>query len=217
MCGLKRYAAVAAILPAIMYGENIIVPVEGGNIVVKDARFIRQDGDGHYLPELSFKIENHTAVAWWTVELEFLIIGRCNGEQRHWSISAKTSLGWSEDHIVGNVYKETDDSLEGKADGCHTETINAILKVAQNGNRRLVGPKQAKKEAGEAERQKRLRAERKQREDEERAKDAENRKKVRAACAAIYESTANKKIADLTVKEEQQVRSCQGLGLYPPQ
>ena len=40
---------------------------------------------------------------------------------------------------------------------------------------------------------------------------------IRAACGVIYQNTADKKISDLTVKEEQQVRRCQGLGLYPPQ
>ena len=49
------------------------------------------------------------------------------------------------------------------------------------------------------------------------AQAAEERRKVRAACTEIYQRTADKKIRDLTVREEQQVRSCQGLGLYPPQ
>jgi hypothetical protein len=40
---------------------------------------------------------------------------------------------------------------------------------------------------------------------------------IRAACSAIYKNTSDKKIRDLTVKEEQQVRNCQALGLYPPQ
>jgi hypothetical protein len=40
---------------------------------------------------------------------------------------------------------------------------------------------------------------------------------IRAACSAIYQNTADKKTRDLTVKEEQQVRNCQALGLYPPQ
>ena len=49
------------------------------------------------------------------------------------------------------------------------------------------------------------------------AKDAEERRRIRAACSAIYRSTADRKVSDLTVKEEQQVRACQALGLYPPQ
>src|SRR4029077_2247667 len=45
---------------------------------------------------------------------------------------------------------------------------------------------------------------------------AEDRARVRAACAAIYDITENKKVGDLTVKEDQQVRACQASDLYPP-
>jgi hypothetical protein len=48
------------------------------------------------------------------------------------------------------------------------------------------------------------------------AKAQEERAKARAACSAIYQSTIDRKVADLTVREEQQVRACQALGLYPP-
>jgi hypothetical protein len=87
---------------------------------------------------------------------------------------------------------------------------------------------QAKKQAAEAARQKRLAAEEKRKDAErdaliskyraeQEAAAAEERRKIRAACAAIYKSTADMKIKDLTVKEEQQVRACQALGLYRPQ
>jgi hypothetical protein len=42
-------------------------------------------------------------------------------------------------------------------------------------------------------------------------------KATRATCAAVYRNTADKKVSDLTVKEGQQVRACQAVGLYPPQ
>jgi hypothetical protein len=51
---------------------------------------------------------------------------------------------------------------------------------------------------------------------EQEARDAEERRKVLTACRLIYQTTADKKIRDLTVKEEQQVRACQALGLFPP-
>lgn len=51
---------------------------------------------------------------------------------------------------------------------------------------------------------------------EDEAKAAEEQRQVRAACALIYRNTADKKVGDLTVKEEQQVRACQALNLYPP-
>jgi hypothetical protein len=86
----------------------------------------------------------------------------------------------------------------------------------------------ARKDAAEAARRKRLAAERKQKQKdadarytemkvEEDAKAAEERRKLRAACTVIYQNTVDKKVKDLTVREEQQVRECQALGLYPPQ
>jgi hypothetical protein len=52
---------------------------------------------------------------------------------------------------------------------------------------------------------------------EEDAEAAEKRRRVRAACTEIYKNTIDKKVKDLTVREEQQVRACQVLGMYPPQ
>lgn len=48
------------------------------------------------------------------------------------------------------------------------------------------------------------------------AAEAEERIRLRSACSKIYEKTADKRIADLTVREEQQVRACQALGIYSP-
>jgi hypothetical protein len=48
------------------------------------------------------------------------------------------------------------------------------------------------------------------------AREAEEQRKVRSACSVLYQGTAEKKIGDLTVREEQQVRACQALGQYPP-
>ena len=87
---------------------------------------------------------------------------------------------------------------------------------------------QAKRDAAEAARRKRLAAEQKKKQAEadaryakikaeEDAKAAEERRKIRAACSVVYQNTADKKVGDLTVREEQQVRTCQALGLYPPQ
>jgi hypothetical protein len=87
---------------------------------------------------------------------------------------------------------------------------------------------QAKKDAAEAARRKRLAAQRKQKQAEadaqytkmkaeEDTKAAEDRRKIRAACSNIYQSTVDKKVKDLSVREEQQVRACQALDMYPPQ
>ena len=50
----------------------------------------------------------------------------------------------------------------------------------------------------------------------EEAGAADERARVRAACTLAFDTTANKRVGDLTVKEEQQVRACQALNLYPP-
>lgn len=79
----------------------------------------------------------------------------------------------------------------------------------------------------EAEREKRLAAQRKRQDAEakaryakqkaeEEAAAAEKLARLRAACAGVYKKTVDKKIKDLTVGEEQQVRACQAAGLYPP-
>jgi hypothetical protein len=95
-------------------------------------------------------------------------------------------------------------------------------------DKRLADLAQAKKDAAEAARRRRLAAEHKKKEAEldariameradEEARAAEELRRVRLACSTTYQNTADKKVKDLTVKEEQQVRACQALGLYPPQ
>ncbi len=188
-----RFPIVAALLGAVAYGEDITLALDGGEIFIRNGRFIRVAESGSYVAELSFKIENHTSVPWWTVALQFNIVAMCNGTPRHWSIPATTSLGWSEDHIVGNVYGETYDPLEGKVHGC----------------RRVVGPEQAKKEAAEKARRTRELSEAAQKQSEDDAKAAEERQRTRAACTAIYQRTVDKKIGEPTVREGEQIRGCQ--------
>jgi hypothetical protein len=203
-------------------GDDITVPFEGGSIVVRP-QFIRGN-----VPELSFRIENHTSHPWWTMVLQFDISGVCNGEPKHWLLSAETSLGWSEDHYVANAYKEIVGSLRDKVDGCHTEVIKASVERADNADKHFRSENEAKKDAEAAENAKRLEAEwlRKEAEAnarlakkraEEQIRTAEESRKLRAGCALSYQNTADKKVRDLTVQEEQQVRACQALGLYPPQ
>jgi hypothetical protein len=60
-------------------------------------------------------------------------------------------------------------------------------------------------EAAWADRQKRISEER-----------TAERAKLRANCRAVFTATADKKVKDLTVREEQAVRACQALGMYPP-
>ena len=66
---------------------------------------------------------------------------------------------------------------------------------------------EAKRQREEAARAASVRAERA-------AEIAREKAAVRAFCGRLYEQTANKRVADLTVKEEEQVRTCQAVGLY---
>jgi hypothetical protein len=75
-----------------------------------------------------------------------------------------------------------------------------LLKAAEERKRR---------EAQEAARAAKVRA-------EEDAKAAEELRKARVACASVYQATIDKKVKDLTVREEKQVQACQVLNLYPP-
>jgi hypothetical protein len=67
----------------------------------------------------------------------------------------------------------------------------------------------AAQDAAKAEQQRRARAE--QAEEQRRA-----RAELRARCAEVYKATIDKKISELTVREEEQVRACRTLGPYPP-
>jgi hypothetical protein len=120
----------------------------------------------------------------------------------------------------------------------HAGVITSVTRLSEAEAKEVETKLEAAEEAAEeaqAARRQRLAAERKKKQAEDKkkqaeddaryakvkaaadAKTAEERAKVRAACAGIYQSTIDKKVRDLTVREEQQVRTCQALGLYPPQ
>ena len=97
--------------------------------------------------------------------------------------------------------------------------------AAQAEEDRQAAEVQAKKDATEVAHRKRLALEKKNKQAESDAKDARfkaeadaveaaKQQRVRAACAVIYQNTIDKKVKDLTVREEQQVRACQLVGLY---
>jgi hypothetical protein len=223
--------------------EDITLPVDDGSILIR-AQFIRVNELGSYIPELALKLKNQTSSSWRTLELQFDIGGLCNGEPRQWTVPVATSLGWAEDHSVGKDYTNYVIPLVGKVDGCKTEIIRASLILAESQNTRIEGVRgeridlqrqlqdieqkheaeaaaqaeekrkadraaeaqaevQAKKDAAEAARRK--------------ARTAEERRRIRAACSTIYQSTIDKKVQDLTVREEQQVRACRALDMYSPQ
>jgi hypothetical protein len=71
---------------------------------------------------------------------------------------------------------------------------------------------ETQKEAAREAEEERIKAEREQR----RLQGAADKELIRniTFCHLVYRNTANKKISDLTVKEEQQVRACQAAELY---
>ncbi len=108
------------------------------------------------------------------------------------------------------------------------KTEREAAATAQAEEDRRAAEVQTKKAVADAARRKRLAAEKSKRDAalsaslakdkaEARAKAAEEQCKIRDGCAVIYLNTADKKLKDLTVREEQLVRTCQALGLYPPQ
>jgi len=214
------------------------VPLGKGRLVIQ-AEFIHQDQFGSFIPKLVATIRNETSAPW-RIKLEFNIGALCNGEPRQWTVPAIASLGWSKDHRVTTEYDDIVVSLIGKVDTCKAEIIEARLLFAENGNTRIEGTAeaavdlgkqlqeikaqheaeakaQAERDAAAAVRRKRLTAQERKKEAEANMKAAEERIRVRAACLVVYQDTIDKKIHDLTVREERQVQACQFLDLYPPQ
>lgn len=134
------------------------------------------------------------------------------------------------DFRKGSAVRATHQFLEGPYTSDDLESVEFALPDTWQSpeDRRLAAEVQAQTEATEAVRRKRLAAEQKRKQTkanaeyakmkaEGDARAAEERRNVRAACTAIYRNTVDKKVTDLTVREEQQVRACQASGLYPPQ
>lgn len=165
------------------------------------------------------------------LKLQFDQGGLCKGAPNQWSESAEEVIS-SVGPARGGFHLED-------ADGCTIDVLDAALVSAKVGTKVLVEQDPPapdftdrlkaiqNKRAAEAARLRKAAEERKhsatkeaarvaQLKAEEDAKVAEERRKVRVACAAIYQATIDKKVKDLTVREEQQVRSCQVLNLYPP-
>jgi len=164
------------------------------------------------------------------IKLQFDVGGLCRREPSQWSVITNNH--------VGMEAKAAEFHLED-ASGCTIDIVKPALVMAESGGNvmsRHEGPTvdftdqlkaiQRKRDV-EAARQQRLAADRKQKEAneaarlaqiqaEESARAAEERRKIRAACSAIYQSSIDKKVRDLTVREEQQVRACQASDLYPP-
>jgi hypothetical protein len=211
-----------------MYGADgdITIPLDDGSLVIQNAQLTMDNSAA--VPGLSFTLRNRTSSPWTKLKLQFEVDARCNGEERHWSRTEETFLGSVKDDAAVRNAPLSEEGKEKAALAVRAydevakveqERIAAEEKAEQD---RIAAEKQAKEDAAAAARQKRRAAERKKKlaEDDARtakakaerdARAAEERRQVRAACSAVYQSTADKKIGNLTVREEQQVRACQAL------
>ena len=177
MNSILTYALMTTMFTAASFagGEDIIIPLDDGSIMIEDAQFIRVNEWGSYVPELAFTITNHTSSSWATIKLQFEIGGLCNGEPRQWSIPALLGLGWFKEKTVSRTYKSTEVPLVDKVNGCGSEVIKAALVLAENARLRIDG---VSGERVDLEEQLRLT---KARRDAEEAAEAERRAKKAAA------------------------------------
>jgi hypothetical protein len=90
------------------------------------------------------------------------------------------------------------------------------LLVPQSQDERVAAVRFAKAEKDRSDRAAALAKLQADREAQERSRDAAERAKLQAACAAVFKATGNKKVSDLTVVESQQVQACTTLGMYHP-
>jgi hypothetical protein len=129
--------------------------------------------------------------------------------------------------LDGMTGTRTDLEAKRRADDARNAEFERVAAEEQANKIAADAAEQAKKDAAAAERRKRQAAEQRKKDaaldariEKERAAESaraiEERRRVRAACSGIYQNTVDKKVKDLTVGEEQQVRACQVLGLYPP-
>jgi hypothetical protein len=113
----------------------ITIPLDGGTVVIQDAKFIRLDHFGDFVPELSFVIVNRTSSGW-SLKLQFDVSGSCGGVRREWSMPTTLALV---NKALSVTHKDSVIPLFGKVDGCHSDSIAAKLVVAENAVVRIDG------------------------------------------------------------------------------
>ena len=200
-----------------------------------------------FVPELSFTLTNKTSSGWtldidfhiegicrtepqqWTHLVRTGLVGPHDDREYKEVLDALTGKmdGCKTESITASLVQA--ENRKWHINGVSGERVDLeALRKQREAEQAAEDAERVKNEAAEAARQKRLAAERRKRQAEEEAryakmraeeeaKAADERRKIRAACAVIYQNTADKKLKDLTVREEQQVRACEALGLYPPQ
>lgn len=161
------------------------------------------------------------------LRLQFDVGGLCSKKPSQWSVQTDDRF-WRERYSSGFQVEDTKDctvdvvkvalisARYGETILAHNEEVpevdfTASLKAIQsrrNAEDALAAVRKHKEAEATARREKIKAA--------EDAKAQGERATTRAACSAIYQGTIDKKVTDLTVREDQQVRACQALGLYPP-
>jgi hypothetical protein len=195
-----------ATLPCAAQIEAFDIPMDAGGSLrvafteVAEAQFST-------LPALSFRVIDNSRAPWQELSLDFEIGAICGNQIEIWNVSVAVQPG-------NRRYTQRIPNARPLA-GCSVEVIRGHSVASKVGNAltipEVANARMQRLAAEQAERD-RLEAARKARV----AAEAMEAAKVRATCRAVYRSTSDKRVRDLTVKEEQQVRACQALELYSP-
>ena len=210
----------------------------GASVTLTNLKFIRVDQFNVAHPELSFKLVTVGDESWAPFMLRFDIAGFCNStEFQKW---ADTLTITPEKKTYVHNFVELDRGYQMQ--GCHAELMkisrpdvdHAPLITEKEAWEQIAKQEQdnAEEVAAQREKQRQLDQEnerlRKQREakiaKEEaaqraadaaaRIKRAEENRRIAANCHTVYLATADKKIGDLTVREDELIKACRAVGMY---
>src|ERR1035441_6585539 len=126
-----RWLGVVALFGAALYGDDIVLPLDDGHIVISP-ELVWNKEVANPIPELTFHLKNQTSSSWLTIRLQFDIGAFCNGEPQQWKVEATTSLGWADNYEFVKPYSQAMIFLAGKIKGCRTEIIKARLLSAES-------------------------------------------------------------------------------------
>lgn len=230
--------AISGILAASLRAQkigDILVPLNNESLLIDaDIHFTW----GNYWPGIALTIQNQTSHPWEYIRLQIDAGGICDGAPSAWSFPVAVGpLGWDKYRAVRKNVSTALLDLKDTITDCTSDAfevrvlradfkdihinneplprIDMITILAERKKQREA--EQAKHDAAVKAQDARDAAEQKRR--AELAKQEQERKaaeytRIKNACTSLYRNTANKKISDLTVAEDQQVRACQALGLY---
>jgi hypothetical protein len=189
--------------------------VVDGDIVIQDTKFIKMNGYGRGEPILSYRVLNRTPYAWTSLVLQFDLKWQCKDGEGARTETITGTLGSTDEpskHFV-QQYEEEVASLIGSVDGCTGQVVGIRLIEAENDKYRVDGITGERIDfAKEAASRRKREAEAQARSEQE---AAARRAALRQKCDAVYGATIHKKVADLTVEEARQIKTCELLDTYP--